>query len=203
MNLISEPALVLHRAKHLEHDVRLRVLLRNEGKVLVIIKGALRPRSKLRVFQEPFTRADLQLFLPPHGVYARLIQGSLVKTHQLLRHNPNAFYTACRAVETVDALLPLRAPAPEAFDILEHVLSALENSSNVTVEWVLFVLRLLKALGHGDHSKEVLKWLHPDDPNAMVRCQTALEAELERVLPRKLKSSGLGREGGLSLEHAR
>jgi DNA repair protein RecO len=196
MNLLTESALVLRRNRHLEHDARLIVLLRNEGKVLVTIKGAARMSSRLRVFQEPFTRADMQLYLPPQGLYARLIQGTLVRTHQHLRQNPSAFHAACRAVETVDVLLPFRAPSPEAFDILEHTLDALDKSAHVTTEWVLFVLRLLKALGHGDHSKEVLKWLHPDNPTSMERAVTAVEAELERVLPRKLKSSEL------SLEHA-
>ncbi len=196
MSLLTESALVLRRTRHLEHDARLTVLLRNEGKVMVTIKSAAKPKSRLRVFQEPFTRADLQLFLPPHGLYARLLQGTLINTHPNLRQNPLAFHAACRAAETVDVLLPFRAPAPEAFDILEHALQALNNSGNVTVEWALFALRLLKALGHGDHSQEVLKWLHPDNPTSMERAITALEAELERVLPRKLKSSDL------SLEHA-
>jgi recombinational DNA repair protein (RecF pathway) len=138
----------------------------------------------------------MQLFLPPQGLYARLLQGQLVRTHPRLRQNPLAFHTACRAIETVETLLPFRAPAPEAFDILDHTLQTLEETPNIAVEWILFCLRLLKALGHGDHSQEVLKWMHPENPSAMERAGMALEAELERILPRKLKSSTL------SLEHA-
>jgi DNA repair protein RecO len=196
MTLISESALVLRRQRHLEHDARLTVLLRNEGKIIVTIKGAAKPKSRLRVFQEPFTRSEMQIFLPPQGLYGRLIQGTLTRTNPHLRINPAAFHAACRAVETIEVLLPYRAPSPEAFDILDHTLQALEGTANANVEWILFALRLLKALGHGDQSKEVLKWLRPEDPAAMERAGMALEAELERVLPRKLKSSTL------SLEHA-
>jgi DNA repair protein RecO len=189
MSLITTHGIVLRRQRHLENDVRLTLFLRDEGKVIATVKGGQRFGSRLRVFQEPFTHADFQVFLPPHGTYARIIQGKLVDSHHLLRGSVSAFQTACRIVEVMDVLFPFRAPSAEAFDILGSTLQSLRTNPNATIEWIQFLLKLLTVLGHGDHSQDVLRRLDPGDPVTIDRCLAFVETQLEHILPKKLKSA--------------
>ena len=76
MNLVSSLGIVLRRERHLDHDTRLTFFLREEGKVFIAVKSGQKMASKLRIFQEPFTKADVQLFLPPHRIHGRLIKGT-------------------------------------------------------------------------------------------------------------------------------
>jgi hypothetical protein len=74
-------------------------------------------------------------------------------------------------------------------------------------EWVLFVARLLRCLGHGDVTERLLALLEPSEreeasavldsptetalhvrPESLERCQNLVDAELERILPWRLKS---------------
>jgi hypothetical protein len=206
--------LVLRRAKIGEEDLRLTVLLRESGKLLAVAKGGLRPQNKLRALQEPFTEADFHLFVPSdHGVNARLAGGKLVDSHQGLRTRYDAFETASRTIETVEALLPFRAPAPDVYDILRSALRALSAGQPAAEEWVLFVARLLRCLGHGDVTDRLVALLEPSEretaeaaletseesalhvrPASLERCQHLVDAELELILPWRLKSDRVARE---------
>lgn len=202
------PGLVLRRTKRGEDDFRLTVFIREVGKTLVLSKGGQRPKYKLRSLQEPFTEADFHLFFPPdNGINGRLAGGKLINSHQGLRSNYEAFQTASRMVETVDVLVPFRAPAPDVYDILRTSLKALSAGLPAPEEWVLFVAHLLQCLGHGDVTDRLLTLLEPSEreaagaalesptetslhvrPASLERCQTLVDAELEHILPWRLKS---------------
>lgn len=189
MDSVSGVGLVLRRERHLEQDLRLTILMRDAGKVKAISKGGQRLSSKLKAIQEPFTEADFQLYLPPHGGYGRLAGGRLVHSHQNLRAHLEAFQLACRCCEVVEALLPARAPSPDVYDILRQSLQVLqtpEPHGSPLHEWVLFVVRLLKTLGHGDVSAETGRL---STEGSLTHCVAFLESELERILPWRLKST--------------
>jgi hypothetical protein len=200
--------LVLRRSKREEDDVRLTVLMREAGKILVLSKGGQRPQFKLRALQEPFTEADFHLFVPPdNSVNGRLAGGKLVDSHQGLRGSYEAFHTGSRMLETVDVLVPFRAPAADVYDILRTALRALSSGMPAAEEWVLFVARLLRCMGHGDVTERLLTLLEPSErevvgaaldsstetalhvrPASLERCQTLVDRELEHILPWRLKS---------------
>ena len=206
--------LVLRRSKRGEEDIRLTVFLREAGKVIVLSKGGQRPQFKLRALQEPFTEADFHLFVPPdNGVNGRLAGGKLLDSHAALRRNYDAFQTAARMMETVDVLVPFRAPAADVYDILRAALRALSAGLPPSEEWVLFVARLLRCLGHGDVTERLLALLEPSEreavgavldsptetalpvrPASLERCQNLVDAELERILPWRLKSDRVADE---------
>jgi hypothetical protein len=87
-------------------------------------------------------------------------------------------------------LLPFRAPAPDVYDILRQSFQALQtigaSQPSPLHEWVLFIVRLLKAMGHGDVSDEAAALL---SGSPLQRCVSFVEAELERILPYRLKST--------------
>lgn len=205
---LTGTGLVLRRSRRGEVDVRLTVFMREVGKVLVLSKGGQRPQFKLRSLQEPFTEADFHLFVPPdNGVNGRLAGGKLIDSHQGLRTRYDAFETASRMLETVDVLVPFRAPAADVYDILRAALRTLASGMPADEEWVLFVARLLRCLGHGDIAERLLTLLEPSEreaagaaldssteaalpirPASLERCQNLVDAELEQILPWRLKS---------------
>jgi len=210
--LTTTQGIVLQRNRHMEHDLRLKLFSKLEGKLITTVKGGQRPTSKLRVLHEPFTWGDYQIYLPPHKVYARLIGGKLIASNQFLRQNYQIFHLASQCCEIIDLLFPYRAPSADVFDILAYTLQNLQTSEFPRVEWILFQVRLLKALGHGDHFPEILKFLHPKEriqldlwqknsgsiagknlisDQSVGRCTSFLQRELQDLLPRKLKSDVL------------
>ena len=208
MNALTGPGLVLRRAKRAEDDMRLTVFFREFGKVLATSRGSQKPKSVLKAVQEPFTEADFHVFAPEHGVNGRMAGGKLIDSHQGIRTRFDAFETASRACETVDVLVPFRAPSPEVYDILRSALRSLSAGSSPVVEWVLFVTRLLVTLGHGDVSERLTALLEPSEreaaeaaivstgmspaltvqPATLERCLNLVNAELEQILPWRLKS---------------
>jgi DNA repair protein RecO len=185
MDSLIGPGIVLRRRKHLEYDVKLLVLLRNEGKVAVISRGGQRLTSKLKALHEPFTQAEFQLYATADGHNGRLAGGRLVDSHIGLRKRTEAFLLACRSAEVVDMLLPYRAPASDVYDILRRALTDFASDPDASVVWVSFVARLLKTLGHGD----ILEQLNRLPAESSVEASQALvERELSLVLPRRPKS---------------
>ncbi len=215
MNSISGPGIVLRRSRRAEDDLRLTLFFREHGKMLVVSKGGQKPKSRLKSVQEPFTEADFQVFAPDGGVNGRLAVGSLMDSHQGLRTRFDAFETASRACETVDVLVPFRAPSSDVYDILRSALRSLSTGSPANIEWVLFVARLLQCLGHGDVSERLVSLLEPSEreaageaivstddsahllvqPASLERCLNLVNAELEQILPWRLKSDKAGSYG--------
>lgn len=190
MEPLSSRGLVLRRVRHLDDDFKLTLFLRDAGKVLAISKGGQKMASKLKAVQQPFVEADFHLFIPPHGVNGRLVSGRLLDSHERLSSNLDAFQMACQCCEVVEMLLPFRAPSPEVYDILRQSLQALQTLDSPSLsplrEWVLFVVRMLKVLGHGDVSEQASRLL---SEAPLDRCVSLVNAELERILPWRLKSA--------------
>lgn len=213
VSLLTDRGLVLRRVRHLEDDFRLTLFLREAGKVLAVSKGGRRFSSKLKAVQEPFTEADFHVFLAPHGFNARLITAQLRNSHFALRGSVEAFETASRCCETVDVMLPFRAASPDVFDILQDALTAMCATKQPRREWVVFVVRLMRTLGHGDFSDAVLDVVEPGDraalqtalrrppesgaqdfplsPVSLGRGTAFVEKQLEQVLPWRLKSDAV------------
>lgn len=212
MNSAISPGIVLRRARHLENDLRLTLFLRDHGKVVALAKGGQRMSSKLKALQEPFSEAEYHVFLPEHSHNARLLGGRLSQSHAALRHRFAAFQTASRCCETIEAMFPFRAPAPDVYVALQRSLAAME-AGDPPFEWMVFLLSVLKCLGHGDHSERVTEFL-PADQKAVVLARVGgqrlnfdinqhvvnraslaqaasyLEDRLQNILPRRLKSDG-------------
>ena len=193
MNALTGPGLVLRRNKRAEDDVRLTVFFREHGKVFATSKGGQKAKSVLKAIQEPFTEADFHVFAPEHGVNGRLGGGKLIDSHQGIRTRFAAFETASRVCEVVDVLVPFRAASPEVYDILRSALRSLSTGAQVDYEWVLFVARLLASMGHGDVSDRLTALLEGKSPSevqpeSLERCLNLVNAELEQILPWRLKS---------------
>ncbi len=213
MSLLTDHGLVLRRNRSLEDDVRLSLFLRSTGKITVVVRGGRKNQSKLKSLVEPFTEADLQIFLPPHGVHGRLIGGVLLDSHVGLRGRVETFAYASKCAEVVDVLVPHRMPSSDLYDILRWSFHSLKSSAVPELIWMVFVVKLLKSLGYGDISNEILDVNHESDHATLVRylqdelsilescvpisekgrgrCIAVANSYLERLLPYPLKSEVL------------
>ena len=161
------------------------------SKILVVGRGSQKMNSKLKSLQQPLTEADFQVFLPTHGIHARLIGGQLVSSHPLLRKNVKAFGYACKCSEMVDVLVPFRVGTPEVYDILQHAFRSLCLNPIPELEWIQFVVRLLKALGDGDIKRDIQVLMPSPSALNINRALALVDSHLERVLPWRLKSEVL------------
>lgn len=181
MESLTDSGIILRRTRHLDDDARLTVFLREHGKMSVISKSSIQLKSKLKSLQEPFSEADLQIYLPPHGVRGRLTGGKLINSHEPLRRSYEAYVIASSCCEVVDTLVPFRAPSPEVFDILRDTLAALEAPGAGREQWIRFVEKLLKSMGHGDITPQTTE-------GSLERRFAVVNGELEKILPWRLKS---------------
>ncbi len=191
MSLLSGVGIVLRRSRHLEDDVRLTFFSRDLGKLVLIAKGTSKLSSRIRILQEPFSEVDAQIFVPAQGFHARLINGKLLSSHPGLSRTLARFEAAAKCCETVDLLLPFRAAAPDVYDILRGSLQSLQTTEWPQIEWIHYVVRLMRCLGHGDLSAEAEKTLKLGRAEDVRRCLSFLEAQLGQILPRPLKSEVL------------
>ena len=205
--ILPSLGIVLRRRRHLEEDSRVVVLLREEGKVILAAKGGQRLQSRLKSALEPCAESDFEVYLPPHGVYGKVIGARLVRSRTGLRVHYDRFQTACRMTEALDALLPARAPAPQAYEVLRNGLDLVDAGGSPYGAWCRFGLNLLRVLGHGDQTDRLLSLLPPADverarsafggpasevgtlPDAALRRSVSfVNGELDRILPRQLKA---------------
>jgi DNA repair protein RecO len=203
MQPLSGPGLVLRRTRLMEEDVRLIILMRDFGKFSVVSRGGMKFGAKLKAIQEPFTEADFHLSATAHGVHARLLSGRLIQSFPGLPKSLDAFSTAARCVDVVDASLPHRAPSPDVFDILRLSLLDLSKGESPESVWLDFCLLMLRCLGYGDLLTELIKiapefvdhgsagsidvtrWRNISETSRN-RCRAFLESRLEHILPRPL-----------------
>lgn len=187
LETLTGRGLVLKRTRHMDEDLKLILLMEDIGKVHVLSKGTQKMVSKLRPLNEPFVEGEFHLALPPHGVSGRLIGGRLLESNRFLCEKFDRFEVASRMCETVDVMLPHRAPAPEVYGILRQSLQNLKGRQDPVWVWVEFAVALLKSLGHGDLRET--RSLEPESKENLSTWMSLVDAELERVLPRRLKSA--------------
>lgn len=189
MQSLTGPGIVLRRAREFDTDIRLTLFLRDHGKLYAVSKGGLKMSAKLKAVQEPFTEADFHVMVPEHGHTGRLVTGKLLSSHHGIGSSLLGFEIAARCCESIEAMFPFRAPSADVFDILRQTLHSLETTQSPNVEWILFVIGLLKSLGHGDVSEKASQLLE----KSIDQCLLYVDAEMERVLPRPLKSQGISK----------
>lgn len=208
MQTLSGTGIILHRKRHLDHDVQVTLFMRETGKVLGVIKGAQKMSSKLKVLQEAFSEIEVQIYSHEGSSHARIIGGKLLNSHMPLRQNTGRFFVASQCCELVQAAIPFRAPSPDTFDVLQETLENLEKAPNAQAEWVFFVLRLMRVLGHGDLAAALLrhsgvaaqKWPSPEvelrrilslNASFLNRANAFVNTQIRQLLEKPLKSCEL------------
>ena len=138
-------AIVLKSRRLGDADRIITLLTPFRGKIDVIAKGLLRPRSKMAGHLEPLTMTEVLL---AHGRTMDLVtQAQSVETFAVLHNDLQHLSTAMYLLELTDRLTVEHADATEIYEILERSLRALAREDGIQLVTRRFELELLTVTG--------------------------------------------------------
>lgn len=140
-------AITLTRRDSGEAD-RLAVLLtREEGRVVVVARGARRPRSKLAHLLEPFTLSECRV-IHGRGDIATLADGHPIETFRALRAEPIAYARASLLCEAADRGTEAGEAQPALFALLGDCLRRLAEGRDGEAVELYYLLHVAKLAGY-------------------------------------------------------
>lgn len=138
--------LIIKRQNVLEADRLLTVITEDYGKLKVVAKSSRKINSKLAGHLEPFTLSALNIVEGKNfGIvtYARIKRVFGINQNDL-----NTIATAYLIMEAVDKLIPLEQKNTLVFDLLVECFEAIEESTDLEMVKLYFLLKLLIYTGH-------------------------------------------------------
>ena len=145
MRVLLEPAFVLHRRPYLNTGLLLEAFGREHGRIGLVARGAMSPRSRLKGLLQPF--APLLLSWTGTGELA-----TLTAAEEAGRPAPlplNRVLAGLYANELLVRLLPRLDPQPELFAAYQILLAELATAPGEEPPLRRFEKALLEELGYG------------------------------------------------------
>lgn len=145
MRVLLQPAFILHRRPYLNTSLLLEAFIRDHGRVGLVARGAVAPRSRLKGLLQPFV--PLLLSWTGTGELATLTAAE--ETGHPVPLPPNRVLAGLYANELLARLLPRHDAMPGLYAAYETLLA--ELSAVPTEEPALrrFEKKLLEELGYG------------------------------------------------------
>lgn len=145
-----ERAIVLRRQAYRGYDSRISVYTRERGKIDLLVRGALRPNSKLASHLEPFNLVDIMVI---SGRMA-YVGGSVSRDcFPNIKNNFDKLQAAGQAFYYLNRLLKEQVADEKIFDIMASFLGLLNNqvADPVWYNWLseLFMYKVIDILGYG------------------------------------------------------
>jgi DNA repair protein RecO (recombination protein O) len=145
-----ERAIVLRRRVYRGYDSRVSVYTRERGKIDLLVRGALRPTSKLASHLEPLTLVDIMVI---SGRIA-YVGGSVSRDcFPNIKNDYDKLQAAGQAFHHLNRLLKEQAVDEKIFDVMASFLSLLNSQSAdpVWYNWLseLFIYKIIDILGYG------------------------------------------------------
>jgi DNA repair protein RecO (recombination protein O) len=145
MGLYKVEGVVLRRRNLGETDRLVTLLTRERGKVVVVARGARRPRSRLGGRLEPAAR--VRALVAEGRTLDTVSQVEVLEANATLRTDLHRLGIASILLEMTDRALADRQPHPEVYRLLRVALSMVRHGRAEFV-WPWFAARLLVLLGH-------------------------------------------------------
>lgn len=145
MRVLLEPAFVLHRRPYLNTGLLLEAFGREHGRIGLVARGAMSPRSRLKGLLQPF--APLLLSWTGTGELATLTAAEEAGRPAPLP--PNRVLAGLYANELLVRLLPRLDPLPGLFATYETLLAELAAAPGEEPPLRRFEKMLLSELGYG------------------------------------------------------
>ncbi len=145
MRILLQPAFILHRRPYRNTSLLLEVLSREQGRLGLVARGAVGPRSRLKGLLQAF--APLLLSWSGAGDLATLIGAEEEKQPAPLP--PGRVLAGLYVNELLVRLLPRLDPQPGLFDAYETLLTELATLADEEPPLRRFEKRLLEELGYG------------------------------------------------------
>lgn len=140
-----EPTFVLHRRRYAESSYIVEALSLRFGRVGLMVKGARRPKSRLRGKLEPFRR--LLVSWVGRGELATVTEVDVEHARVELRNE--SLFNGLYVNELLLRLLPRNDPHPGLFHSYAGVLAHLGKHGPVEPVLRIFETRLLSEIGYG------------------------------------------------------
>jgi len=144
MGLYKIEAVVLRRRNLGEADRLVTVLSRDRGKLVLVARGARRPRSRLGGRLEPPTR--FRALVAEGRTLDVVSQVEVLDAHAALRNDLERMGYAAVVLEMADRALAERHPHPDVYGLLRDALTLLGGGHECAGLW--FPARLLALTGH-------------------------------------------------------
>ncbi|HET7559658.1 MAG TPA: DNA repair protein RecO, partial [Limnochordia bacterium] len=125
-----------------EADKILAIITPDDGKIEAVARGSRRSGSRLLSVAQPFVQARLLLQRRPHRTLDTLSQADIQNAFRPLREDLTRFAYAGVAVETADALLPLRDPHPRVYALMQGGLELLARVEPQALDLALRAVQL-------------------------------------------------------------
>ena len=145
-----ERAIVLRRQAYRGYDSRISVYTRERGKIDLLVRGALRPNSKLASHLEPLTLVDIMVI---SGRIA-YVGGSVTRDcFPNIKNDFDKLQAAGQAFYYLNRLLKEQVADEKIFDVMASFLSLLNNqvADPIWYNWLseLFMYKVIDILGYG------------------------------------------------------
>ncbi|HPF58678.1 MAG TPA: DNA repair protein RecO [Candidatus Competibacteraceae bacterium] len=145
MRILLQPAFILHRRPYRDSSLLLEVFTREHGRLGLVARGAVSPRSRLKGLLQSFT--PLLLSWTGDGDLAALSGGEEAGLPVPLLHN--RALAGLYINELLVRLLPRRDAQPGLFTAYEVLLADLATAADEEPPLRRFEKRLLEELGYG------------------------------------------------------
>ena len=145
MRVLLQPAFILHRRPYLNTSLLLEAFDHEHGRLGLVARNAVSPRSRLKGLLQPF--APLLLSWAGAGELATLTAAE--ETGHPAPLPPNRVLAGLYANELLVRLLPRQDPQPELFAAYETLLAELAVAPGEEPPLRRFEKKLLEDLGYG------------------------------------------------------
>jgi DNA repair protein RecO (recombination protein O) len=150
MSICKASAIVL-KSINLRESSRIITLYSNEfGKMKVVAKGILLPKSRLSGNLENFSQVNVVFYKRENVELYTLSQADLVNPFYKICLDLDRFTIASTGMELLDKLVSWEEPSPKVFDLSLDFLSQIESTGANNLKKVLlaYVLKLVTILGY-------------------------------------------------------
>jgi len=147
--IVKTDAIVLRAIRYGESSKIVTFFTRSHGKVTVIAKGALRPKSGYGSSLEPMSHASVIFHLKDTREIQTLTQSDLVESWRRLSEDLGTMSSGMKMIELVNAVSEHRHEGSDLFTLLVDGLSRLNDATkDPQISLYIFESRLAGVLGY-------------------------------------------------------
>ncbi len=153
MSIHRTHGVVLRTRKMRESSKIVILFTRDYGKISVVARGSLKPKSKFGSSLELFTRSAIIFYKKENRDLHTLSHSEILSPYKQLKRDVVKVAYASVIGEMVERLLPAEQPNRSLYNLLTETLKQIDLANRTQLEVVLssYELKLLRLIGYGPH----------------------------------------------------
>lgn len=121
----QDTAISLKRVNHHEDDLLVTFYTQKYGKIITLVQGGKKIKSKLAGHIEPMNLIQINWVIGKNA--EKLIGAHVLKSYKKIKENYEKIFLGLYFLEVIDKTIKTRHPDIKIFDFLKNVLTKLEN----------------------------------------------------------------------------